>query len=62
VFVACSCAFVVRSVGEVAFCCKWFADRLPGCRGLSARHKLLSDCPRVGYGLSIFEGAVLFAR
>jgi hypothetical protein len=44
------------------FHCKWFADYQPGGRGPSARHKLLSDHPRVGYELSIFRGAVLFAR
>jgi hypothetical protein len=27
-------------------------DRLPGCRGLSARHELLADCPRTWYGPS----------
>jgi hypothetical protein len=35
------------------------ADRLPGGRGPSARHKLLSDSPRVGYGPSALRGALL---
>jgi hypothetical protein len=61
-FIASSCTFVDRSIGEVAFRCMWFADSPPGCRGPSARHKLLSDRPQVEYGLSVFRGAVLFAR
>jgi hypothetical protein len=35
------------------------ADRPPRGRGLSARHKLLLDCPRVGCGPSVFRGALL---
>jgi hypothetical protein len=31
----------------------------PGGRGPSARHKLLSDSPRVGYRPSVFRGAFL---
>jgi hypothetical protein len=34
-------------------------DRPPGGRGPSARHKVLSDSPRVGYEPSVFRGALL---
>jgi hypothetical protein len=44
-FVTCSCVYVVRCIGEVAFLCKVFADRPPGARGPSARHELLADRP-----------------
>jgi hypothetical protein len=37
-------------------------DRPPGGRGPSAWHKFLSDCPRVGYGPSVFRGVVLVVR
>jgi hypothetical protein len=35
------------------------AGHPPGGRGPSARHKLLSDSPRVGYGPSVYRGAFL---
>jgi hypothetical protein len=38
------------------------ADRPPGGRGPSARHKLLPDSPGVGYGPSAFRGALLVVR
>jgi hypothetical protein len=61
-FIACSCTFVVRSVGRVVFRCMVFADRPPGACGPSAQHELLADHPRVGYGPSVFLGAVLVVR
>jgi hypothetical protein len=44
-FVACSCTFVVRSIGEVTFRYKGFADCPPGAHEPSAWHELLADRP-----------------
>jgi hypothetical protein len=58
VFITCSyssCKFTCGSFEVSRFCCKRFGR-------LSARHKLLSNRPRVGYGPSVFRGAVLVVR
>jgi hypothetical protein len=39
-----------------------FADRLPRHRGPSARYKLPSDRPRVGYRQSVFRRCILVVQ
>jgi hypothetical protein len=58
-FVTYSCAFMVRSVGEVDFGCTVFADSPPARRGQSTRYEFPSDGPRVAHGWSVFQGVVL---
>jgi hypothetical protein len=65
-FVKCSsCSLLVleRSLfnpfGQLFLTGRGLADRLSRGRKPSARHKLLSDSPRVGYGPSAFWGALL---
>jgi hypothetical protein len=47
------------SFGQLFLARRSSAGHAPGRRGPSARHKLLSDSPPVGYGLSVFRGAFL---
>jgi hypothetical protein len=44
-------------VGQLLLTGGCLADRSPGRRGLSARHKLLADRPRTWYGPSSCRGA-----
>jgi hypothetical protein len=61
-FVACSLVSLFPSVWPAIFGRGTLADRSPGRRGPSARHKLLADRPRTGRELFIIRGALLECR
>jgi hypothetical protein len=44
---------------KLRFVARCLRDRPPRCPGLSARYRLPSDRPRVGYGHFLFQGVVL---
>jgi hypothetical protein len=52
-------AFSVSGSGCCSLALRCLVDLQPRGRGLSARHELLSDSPRVVYGPSVFQGARL---